>query len=505
MSLGIFVFLKNPKNTLHKSLLKLNSAVALWSLFLFFHYISKTQQQALITLKVLHSAAVFIPACYLEFIVNLLGIDKKRPIRIVYSFSIMFLLLSFLPSFILKVEPKLIFDYYATAGPFYFTWIIAYASVTSYGMYLMLKHYSRFSANKKNQTKYVFAASLIGFAGGATVYPLFYDIEILPVGEHIIFLYPIVFTIAVLKHNLMDINIVIKRAIVYSVSVIIITIVYLITVLLLERSLQHVVGYRSLWATVTAAIAIALLFNPLKNRIQRLTDRIYISGEYNRLKKELLESDKSKALANLAAGLAHEIRNPLTAIKTFSEYLPKKYNDKIFRENFSRIVSSEVSKINSLITQLLEFAKPSALCKKTVNIEKLLDYTLELLSGEMLKTGIKLDKRYEAKDPNIDADPNKMKHLFLNIIKNSIEAMCRGGVLTVKTYRKDNRFNIEITDTGEGIDNKDLNRIFEPFYSTKQKGAGLGLAIAQSIIAEHCGRISAKSTPGHGTVFTLSL
>lgn len=505
LGLGIFAFYKNPKNPLHRCLLRLNIVVALWSFLLFLHYISKTQSAALLSARLLHMPAVFIPACFLHFIINLLGIYKRKAIRVSYSLSILFLILSVTPYFISHVEPKLQFRFYATAGFLYIFWIAAYISIVGYGIYLMVKNYHLFSDVKKNQIIYVLSASLIGFAGGATIYPLFYNIDIAPFGEHIIFLYPVIFTIAVLKHNLLDLNVVIKRTIVYSVSLILITLLYLLTVLLTERLLRNVVGYQSLWSTIIAIVAIALLFTPLKNRVESIADRVYVRGAYKRLKKELLESDKRKAIAELAAGLAHEIRNPLTAIKTFAEYLPQKFDDPNFREDFSRIVSSEADKINSLISQLLEFAKPSALNISAIHIHELLDYNLKLLSSEMLKANVALVKHYGAENDIVNADSNKLKHVFLNIIKNSIEAMKSGGTLEVTTSRSGESFKIDITDTGAGIRPKDLGRIFEPFFSAKEKGTGLGLTIARSIIQEHGGAISVKSEMSRGSSFIVTL
>jgi signal transduction histidine kinase len=434
-----------------------------------------------------------------------LGINKKNLLKLVYLSSSIFLVLSFTPQFILRVEPKLCFRYYATAGGLYIVWICFYLFVAGYGIFLMLKNYRTSSLLKRNQIKYVMLASLIGFAGGATIYPLFYNIDIPPFGEHIVFFYSVIFAAAVLKHNLMDINLVIKHTLVYSISVIFITLAYLIVVLLLERLFRNIVGYQSLWATLIAAVLIALLFTPVKNKVQAIADRLYVRSAYQRMKNELLESDKRKVVADFAAGLAHEIRNPLVAIKTFAEYLPQKFNDKAFRENFSRIVTGEVDKIGSLINQLLEFSKPAVLKRSPADMHQLLDYTLNLLSGEMVKSGIGLVKEFKAADPTIDADSNKLRHVFFNIIKNAIESMKDAGVLKVSTIEIDDGIKIEITDTGCGIAQRDLGRIFEPFYSTKENGAGLGLAVVKSIIDEHKGDISVQSTLNSGTTFTIQL
>jgi signal transduction histidine kinase len=505
LSLGFFVFLKNPANKLHRSLFRLNMAVSIWSLFLFMHYASQTYHQAMVSLCILHSAAVLIPACYIHLVADLLDIKKTIQVRLSYLICMIFLPLIYTPYFINGVTPKGGFRFYANAGPLYILWIITYTIIALYGISLLARHYHESVFIKKIQIRYVLCASLIGFIGGATIYPLFYDIGIPPLGEHIIFLYPVIFSIAVLRHDALGLNIVIRRTLVYSLSIALITITYLVIVLLSERFLRGVMGYQSLGITVAAAVIIALIFSPLKNRIEAIIEKFYVKNTYQRMRKEFMESDKSKALAQLAAGLAHEIRNPLTAIKTFCEYLPKRYKDRAFRNNFSRIVNDETEKINALIGRLLEFAKPSVLEITDCDIHKALDYTINLLSAETLKSGIGIIRHYSKKDYILKADSVKLKHVFFNLIKNSIEALGKGGHIIISTASVKDRFNIDITDNGHGIAKKDLRRIFEPFFSLKEKGTGLGLSVVHGIISEHKGTILARSSPGLSTTFTISI
>jgi signal transduction histidine kinase len=377
--------------------------------------------------------------------------------------------------------------------------------MAGYGVYLMISHYKNSPIIKKIQIRYILCASLIGFTGGATIYFLFYNIPIPPFGEHIVFLYPVIFSVAVLKHDALELNIAIKRTIVYSVSIALITLAYLIIVLLSERFLRDAMGYHSIGISVGAAVVIALIFSPLKNRVEKIIERFYIQNTYQKMQKELIESDKSRALAHLAAGLAHEIRNPLTAIKTFCEFLPKRFDDKRFREDFSKIVTDEAEKIGSLIDQLLEFAKPSSLRISDCDVRQALDYTLNLLSAETLKSNIRITRDYAQDGRIIQADTVKLKHVFFNIIKNSLESMKKGGTVKIVTRPGHDKLNIDIQDNGCGIAEKDLGRIFEPFFSRKDNGTGLGLSVAKSIILEHKGEIYAKSAPGSGTVFTISL
>ncbi len=227
-------------------------------------------------------------------------------------------------------------------------------------------------------------------------------------------------------------------------------------------------------------------------------------------------------MGTLASGLAHEIKNPLTAIKTFSEYLPQKLDDKEFLQKFSRIVGGEVNRIDSLVNELLEFAKPAPLQLKQTNINKLISDTLDFLNSRFLQQSITIEKNLSAEcNESTSIDPNKIKQVLLNIFLNAIEAMPAGGTLTVSTSSgsgieargsntshetRDARYvTLRVTDTGSGISRENLKHIFDPFFSTKDSGTGLGLPISHGIITEHGGTITAESEPGKGTTFTLNL
>ncbi|NQU19406.1 hypothetical protein HQ550_04575 [bacterium] len=229
-----------------------------------------------------------------------------------------------------------------------------------------------------------------------------------------------------------------------------------------------------------------------------------------------MRSEKLKAVATFASGMAHEIKNPLTAIKTFAEYLPQKTEDKEFLGKFSKIVGSEVEKIDNLVHQLLDFSKPAPLQLKKADIHKLVDETLELLNNQFIRHNIKVNKNYSDFEMIAVIDRNQMKQVSLNLFINAIEAMSNGGTLTVSTELvnsgeiRDNsckkRFvRICVQDTGCGISEKDLPHIFEPFYSTKEKGSGLGLSIVYNIIKEHKGSIKAESRINKGTKFVIEL
>jgi signal transduction histidine kinase len=308
----------------------------------------------------------------------------------------------------------------------------------------------------------------------------------------------------------MDINLVIRKGLIYSALISLVTISYIIFALLVENLFRGIVGYRSLPITIITITLLVIFFQPLKNYIQRFIDKYFFHGtidqideENIKLREELQKSEKLKAVATLAAGMAHEIKNPLTSIKTFNEYLPSKHNDMDFVNKFNKIVGDEVDRINYIVRQLLEFSKPSDLELKEASVTELLDETLDLLNNDLLKHNIKLEKKYSPLPP-LKIDPLQIKQVFLNVLLNAIDSMRSGGGITIEA-RAGNDIAITITDTGKGIEKEDLKRIFDPFFSKKDGGTGLGLSVVHGIIEKHGGKINVESAPGAGTSFKITL
>lgn len=221
---------------------------------------------------------------------------------------------------------------------------------------------------------------------------------------------------------------------------------------------------------------------------------------------QLLQSERLATIGKFANEVAHEIKNPLQAIRTFVEYLPKKYQDKDFREQFSQVVGTEIERIDACVKQLVGFSKPKALEFAPVEINQLLDMSLLLLENDFKKKDILVRKNYLKKDIKFLADRNQLKQVFLNLFLNTLDAMSnsKSNQLTIETRLNDQQLIIKIADTGCGIETKDLPHIFEPFFSTKESSAGLGLTIVKSIVENHRGRICVESKPEKGTTFTIS-
>ena len=242
--------------------------------------------------------------------------------------------------------------------------------------------------------------------------------------------------------------------------------------------------------------------NALENR--RLTE------DLKKSKSHMQRADRLASLGTLTAALAHEIRNPLVAIKTFTQLLPERFNDEEFRNHFLHIVSGEVDRISSLINELLEFARPSDPKVEAEDIHTILDSIILLVSSGTKKKQIHINKDFPPNLPPVPIDREQMKQVFLNILINAIEATAESGKICVKTrpYIKSNGvpyIQIEFTDTGCGIPPEYLESIFNPFFTTKHTGSGLGLSISNQIVQEHKGYIDVESQPNNGSTFYVNL
>jgi len=252
------------------------------------------------------------------------------------------------------------------------------------------------------------------------------------------------------------------------------------------------------------------LLSTLANQAAIAIENARLYEDLKRSKTYVRRADRLASLGTLTAGLAHEIRNPLVAIKTFTHLLPDRLDDEEFREQFLKIVSSEVDRISLLVIELLDFARPSDPKLELENINIILDGMILLVSTETKKKKINVIKNYASDLPPIQMDREQIKQVFLNILINGIQATSENGKITVKTrsFMKpggEPYVQIEFADTGCGIPEEHLEDIFNPFFTTKSTGSGLGLSISHQIIQDHRGYIDVESQLDKGSSFFINL
>jgi|KBSMisStandDraft_5_1062788.scaffolds.fasta_scaffold13075_4 PAS domain S-box-containing protein len=240
-----------------------------------------------------------------------------------------------------------------------------------------------------------------------------------------------------------------------------------------------------------------------------------------RLEMQIRRSDRLASLGTLSAGMAHEIKNPLVSIKTFAQLLPERYQDSDFRETFFSLIGHEVDRIDSLVNQLLRFARPAKPFLKPMHVHEILEKALLLVGHRLYQKDVKLTRSWQAEVDTIHADSDQIEQVFLNFFLNALDAMKSGGSLTVTTEIGSTELwptalpgdpvdareilRITVEDDGCGIKPEDVGHVFDPFFTTKDYGTGLGLSVVHGIVQEHGGQIEVESELDRGTRFHILL
>jgi len=226
------------------------------------------------------------------------------------------------------------------------------------------------------------------------------------------------------------------------------------------------------------------------------------------LEEKLRQADRLAALGTLSAGLAHEIKNPLSAIKTFVQLLPRKLENPSFMEKFNSTVPREIDRINQLVEDLLELTRRRTPSFVALDVNHLILQVIDLHIEEMKKKQIHFEDHLDRTLPSIGGDPETLYRAFSNLVINAIQAMPNGGVLRISSAMEGSKrpeLNIIFRDAGIGMDAETAKNIFNPFFTTKDRGVGLGMALTHKIIEDHRGTIEVMSEKGLGTTFILRL
>ena len=231
--------------------------------------------------------------------------------------------------------------------------------------------------------------------------------------------------------------------------------------------------------------------------------------ENKRLEERLREAEHLSAVGQLSRSIAHEIRNPLNFISLSIDHIREKYppSARVDAEDFDALLSSvkqEIRRLNTLVSDFLDYGKPLRLNIQRTQVERMLDDVVEIIRAKAAGEGVEIKKQYEF-SPDIMLDPELIKTCIMNVLTNAFQAMPQGGTLTIRTGRDDGKFVLSVADTGVGVARENLSKVFEPFYTTKNTGLGLGLATTKRIVEEHGGKIEIRSEGGTGSDVIISL
>jgi two-component system sensor histidine kinase PilS (NtrC family) len=266
-----------------------------------------------------------------------------------------------------------------------------------------------------------------------------------------------------------------------------------------------------------AHLILGFSLSPLKDSDDREMGNILIFQDLTRLREmeeHVKRSDRLAAIGKMAAGIAHEIRNPLASISGSIEILKEELGDSTQNQALMGIVLREVHRLNSLIADFLLFARPISPGRERIHLNRLFEEIFQMLANSPeFSVLIRLETRFED-DLYIQGDPNQVRQVFWNLLINAAQAMPEGGVLKVRARKAFPRApapggrsygEVSVIDSGMGIGEEAIGKIFDPFFTTKEKGTGLGLSIAHSIVESYGGKITVQSQRGRGSVFTVVL
>ena len=240
-----------------------------------------------------------------------------------------------------------------------------------------------------------------------------------------------------------------------------------------------------------------------------LRERIRIQNELEDTQVQLLQAEKMSSLGKLAAGVAHQINNPLGGITLFAKLMLEEYELEAAAQDDLHRILRDAERARNTVKELLEFTRQTRHLMRPNNINEALNRTLFLLENQTIFQNIELKKDFQENLPLVTSDAQQMYHLMMNLILNAAQAMEGNGILTLKTWYQNQKDRVcfEIADTGPGIPEEALAHVFEPFFTTKEegKGTGLGLSLAYNIVESHGGRMSAKNNPEKGAAFIIEL
>ena len=675
--LGAFVFMRKPESALHKVYAFFCLSISVWSYAYFFWLTADEESAALFWSRILMAAAIFIPITAFHHLIKLINIRIPRRVIVSnYAFSLILALSNFGPWIVKSVTQKDMFSYWPNPGVLFHLHLLQFAVLAVWGLFIIKRQLRQAYGLRQNQLRLLFLAEVVGWGGGFLNYPLWYDIPIRPYGNILVSVYTLIFAYAMVRYRLLDIEIVLKKSLIYALLLILLllpcyllvvwgqlsafgSINYVFSILTLglfilvgffypklrfrteealeralfrkrvdyretllrsSRDMVSIVDIKALSAKLVQTVGkslgiekVSLLLDnatngsfhleasaglnleqsehvslsregPLVQLLQQrkepivreelewvpvgpetpqtvvtmaklcaeislpiiskgkligilnlgqkedktiysnedlellatLANQAAIAIENARLYENLKQSqdtlrraDRLSSLGLLTAGLAHEIRNPLVAIRTFTQLLPERYDDAEFREGFQGLALKEVDRICGLINDLLSFARPSKPNVAPENVNDVVENIARILETQAKEKGVVILREFGENLPKIWIDREQMKQVFMNLILNAIQAMREGGSINISSRSISRNgaepagdfVQVEIRDTGVGIPEENLQHIFDPFFTSKDEGSGLGLAVSHQIVQEHGGFVTVESQVGKGTAF----
>jgi signal transduction histidine kinase len=509
---GLIVLIKNRKNIVNQTGFLLTLATAFWALgYWQWLMVYNDKSLALYWTRILSIGSTLIPVFYFHWIVSLLDLNKQKRTLVVgcYVIAAFFLFFSFSPLFVKDVQPVASFAFWPEAGPLYSAYLFfIYFGAVFYSIYLLISRYKHSDGIKKQQIKFVLLGSALGFGGGATNFFLWYNVNILPVGNVLVVLYPIIFSYSIIKHHLMNV-----RVVATEIFTLLISIILLINSIY-SNSVNIFILNSAIFLAVTffGILLIRSVLKEVRSKEELAKLTLKLQAAYEDLK--VLDKAKSEFLSMAS----HQLRTPLSAIKGYISMLiegsygkvPKRAQEKM------RNVFLSNERLIRLVNDLLDISKiemgKMELDKAPTQIEEMIQSCCDEIRINAQKKKLSLEFiKPDNPLPKVFIDSLKIRQVVMNLVDNAIRYTPQGGI-EVKAEKIDSKVRISVKDTGEGLSDDEKKSIFERFSRGSAglahfvEGAGLGLYTAKKFLELHNGRIWAESEgKGKGSTFSVEL
>jgi len=493
---GLVVYLKSPNRRLARIWFLFSISAAVWGFGSFWIGTEKNSSEALLIWQLSYVfGVIWIPILFYHFVC--IFCEIKRPPFLLTQYFIGILFLFITPTSLHFSEVRWLFDsfYYASSGllfPFFFLW---WTGLVFYSHYLLLRTYKKFDSNKKNQIRYFFIATAIGYGGGCLCYLPIFGFELYPWGNFTIFLYPYIMTYAILKFRLMDVRVLIRRAV-------LLTSVY-VGLLLLITPLVFWIQKEILSSPNHSFF---LLFFGIFLTSLIISFGPFLYAYFARRSAYFKEYT--------LAGITHELKSPLGAIQSAADIIQRdlppstEKNDRL--RTYVEMIQKNCERLEAFIKDLLHVAKIQtndfSLNRQKIKMEDLVHGAIDKYEEKARKKGIKIQFNL-LPTQEIALDPEKISQVLSNLISNSIK-FSEEGSITVHLKNSGADLQTIITDKGRGIPPHQLDLIFDRFFQANPngKGTGVGLTIAKAWVEAHGGKIWAESEgEGKGSRFTFTL
>ncbi len=508
--LGLFVYLKDYRAKVSRSFALFCFAVAFWSVGYYFWQLANNLSSALFWLKFLMAGAIFVPVFYLQFVLHFLDRyrEGKRILFLGYVVFLFFFFLNFTDYFIKEATPELSFKFWPHPGFGFHPFLAFWLFYAGYSTYLLIRAYRESTDIKQLQIKYILLGMIIGFVGGSTNYLLWYGIPIPPIGNVLVAIYVVMVTIAILKHNLMNIKVIAAELLTITILL-----VPLFQTLLSNSWLE---GILRLVFLVLVGIFGFLLIRSVRFEVDQREKFEELTEQLSEANKNLKKLDQAKS--EFISIASHQLRTPLSIIKGYLSMIDQGDYGPVNRkltDPLSKVYISNERLIN-LVNNFLDISRiESGRMQYDFAPVQLEEIVNEVITGLKIRADDKhLSLKFirpEKPLPRVRADGSKIHEIVMNLVDNAIKYTERGGV-TVSLASADSQVTFCVADTGVGITPEEKKIIFQKFSRGKggalvhAGGAGLGLFIAKKIIDDHGGKVWAESSGrGQGSKFCFNL